>query len=52
MTALVTGANGFLGSAVVRALLADGTAVRALVRPRQRPPQFGGARRGRSGRAT
>jgi dihydroflavonol-4-reductase len=33
MTALVTGANGFLGSAVVRALLADGAAVRALVRP-------------------
>lgn len=33
MTALVTGANGFLGSAVVRALLADGTSVRALVRP-------------------
>jgi dihydroflavonol-4-reductase len=32
MTALVTGANGFLGSAVVRALLADQTAVRALVR--------------------
>ena len=32
MTALVTGANGFLGSAVVRALLADGSAVRALVR--------------------
>jgi dihydroflavonol-4-reductase len=32
MTALVTGANGFLGSAVVRALLASGMAVRALVR--------------------
>ena len=32
MTALVTGANGFLGSAVVRALLAEGSAVRALVR--------------------
>jgi dihydroflavonol-4-reductase len=32
VTALVTGANGFLGSAVVRALLADGSAVRALVR--------------------
>jgi dihydroflavonol-4-reductase len=30
--ALVTGANGFLGSAVVRALLAEGAAVRALVR--------------------
>ena len=30
--ALVTGANGFLGAAVVRALLAAGTPVRALVR--------------------
>lgn len=34
MTALVTGANGFLGSAVARTLLADGRAVRAFVRPR------------------
>src|SRR5438105_5010890 len=30
---LVTGASGFVGSAVARALLADGQAVRALVRP-------------------
>ena len=33
MTSLVTGANGFVGAAVVRALLARGEAVRALVRP-------------------
>ena len=33
MTVLVTGANGFVGAAVVRALLADGQAVRAFVRP-------------------
>ena len=33
MTALVTGANGFMGSAVVRALVADGQQVRAFVRP-------------------
>jgi dihydroflavonol-4-reductase len=32
MTSLVTGANGFVGAAVVRALLAQGEAVRALVR--------------------
>ena len=33
MTALVTGANGFVGSAICRALVAAGQAVRALVRP-------------------
>jgi dihydroflavonol-4-reductase len=32
VTSLVTGANGFVGAAVVRALLARGEAVRALVR--------------------
>ena len=33
MTALVTGVTGFVGSAVARALLAEGWTVRALVRP-------------------
>lgn len=33
MTALVTGATGFIGSAVARALIGEGTPVRALVRP-------------------
>jgi len=32
VTSLVTGANGFVGAAVVRALVADGQPVRALVR--------------------
>jgi len=32
VTHVVTGANGFVGAAVVRALLADGSTVRALVR--------------------
>ncbi len=36
MKALVTGANGFLGRYVVRALLARGIAVRAMVRPAAR----------------
>jgi dihydroflavonol-4-reductase len=37
MTVLVTGATGFLGAAVVRALLAQGEAVRAFVLPGSNP---------------
>ena len=33
MKALVTGATGFIGAAVARALIAEGTEVRVLVRP-------------------
>lgn len=41
MRALVTGANGFLGRRVVSALLAQGHAVRALVRPATAIEQIG-----------
>ena len=39
---LVTGAAGFVGSALVRAFLADGYAVRALVRATSRPDNLAG----------
>jgi 2-alkyl-3-oxoalkanoate reductase len=41
MRALVTGANGFLGRHVVKALLARGVEVRALVRPAARVDRLG-----------
>lgn len=42
MTSLVTGANGFVGAAVVRRLLDRGEAVRALVRGRSSPTNLEG----------
>ncbi len=42
MTLLVTGATGFVGAAVVRALLAQGQAVRVLVRPESDPSNLHG----------
>ncbi|MBI4614917.1 MAG: NAD-dependent epimerase/dehydratase family protein [Planctomycetes bacterium] len=42
MRALVTGATGFVGSAVARALLAAGAEVRALVRPESASPNLDG----------
>ncbi len=42
MRALVTGASGFVGSAVARALLASGHSVRVLVRPTSAPANLAG----------
>ena len=42
MTVLVTGATGFVGASVARHLLADGEAVRVLVRPTSDPGNIEG----------
>jgi dihydroflavonol-4-reductase len=42
MTTLITGASGFVGSAVLRALLAAGHSVRAIVRPQSNPRNLHG----------
>ena len=42
MTVMVTGASGFVGAAVARRLLAEGAAVRVLVRPTSNPRNLEG----------